>query len=186
MEDKITLNIKQLLRFFDEKNGDENKSKNVSGIVAFAGEDIGAGLFKHFLERNQIRKNYGNFNNIKEIKIYHNNSVTTGESKGHRLDRWIYVKQNTGVNVLFQTEIKCWTSHGYKMSELKINVDSEEKRRYGVNYWKTIKKAIINKEERIIKVFEEMKPKEITIETNKKPLPLLILWLVTFGGKKKK
>jgi len=58
----VTIHIENVIRFYDEQ--ERSNSNHVSSITGLVGEDLGAGLLKHFFEANN-----------RECVIY-NDSVT--------------------------------------------------------------------------------------------------------------
>ncbi|MHA1253766.1 MAG: hypothetical protein ACTSRP_27620, partial [Candidatus Helarchaeota archaeon] len=164
----IKINIKHLIEFFDEKPSDS--IKHATAITQLAGEDLNAGIFKHYLENEKQAK----------VEIYYDLSVTTGNLKGRRLDRWIGVfEQNK--KTLFQTEIKSWSSHAIGVKKiLKIDASKEEIEDYKITMWKgqwdekiklpyrdDVRKVIIP-----MRIPDEIKPKFSSNEQQ----PLVIYW----------
>ena len=100
----ISLNLLETLHFFDEVP--EDSKKLATGMVAIAGEDLGAGLFKHYLQNDGKQQ---------EVTI-HQLPVTLGTRKGSRLDRWIETD-----TTLYQAEIKNWSSHALRGKPLSCD-----------------------------------------------------------------
>ncbi len=95
---KIEFDIEKLIEFYDVK--DSNKVKPASSITAVIGEDLVAGLFKHFL----LSKN-----NNESVRIIE--KIKAAGKKGKMLDRWIVLASEDGKSILYQTEIKNWSAH---------------------------------------------------------------------------
>jgi hypothetical protein len=93
MCNKIKINIDAIINFYDSK--DSTNSKHASSISGVIGEDLGAGLIKHYFE---------NCLKVNECKIIDD----TPKTKGNWLDRWIIVEDT---KTIYQTEIKNWSSH---------------------------------------------------------------------------
>jgi hypothetical protein len=77
-----------ILEFYDTKP--ENSSGHATAINAVAGEDLGAGLMKHYLENVEGAKVTVRIN-IQDRP----EPVTQRTSKGSRLDRWMDVQWPT-------------------------------------------------------------------------------------------
>jgi len=97
MKTYITIKIKEIIKFYDEKENEN--SKHVSSITAIIGEDLGAGLIKHYFKKNKIESEI--------IDITPREKVNKGAGKW--LDRWIKVYDNE--TIYYQTEIKNWSSY---------------------------------------------------------------------------
>ncbi|MYB58626.1 MAG: hypothetical protein F4X51_19770 [Gemmatimonadetes bacterium] len=124
MSDKSSLiiNVKETIRFFDEKPC--YSSKQATSIVGVVGEDLAASCFQHYLESHQCAK----------VTIY-DNPVTTGKKKGPRLDRWIAVDWPDGRRIVFQTEIKNSSAHATEGKTLPVSATSEEVAVYKQKLW---------------------------------------------------
>jgi len=160
----MKIDIKETLDFFDGKHSHD--SGHASGVVGIIGEDLNANAFKHYMERKGAR-----------VEIL-NTPVTTGKVKGKRLDRWIYVKEGNEKEVLYQTEIKNWSSWAIGGTPLPINANSEEILKATRHYWKRQKDVDFVKGSHpngVTKVLVPMiLPKEyesVAVE------PLLIYWM---------
>ena len=114
--DMVTVDVTETLRFFDEIP--EWAVKQATAIVGLIGEDLNTACLQHYLESQGAA-----------VTVYPD-SVTTGKSKGPRLDRWIGVDGAFGENVLFQTEIKNWSAHAISGRKLRIDAPSHEIREY--------------------------------------------------------
>ena len=119
---RITIDRKELLRFFDEKpEGSKGQATSIVGVV---GEDLNAACFQHYLESRGA------------TVCVRNQSVTTGEQKGPRLDRWIDVTCSDESRIVFQTEIKNWSAHAIGGKTLSISASPSEVRDYKQARWK--------------------------------------------------
>lgn len=108
MGNEIRIDIIKLLKFYDEK---ENNKKPASSITGIIGEDLLAGLFKHYLD-----------NQSESVTILDKSIKSIGKS-GKMLDRWILQKKSNEI-VAFQTEIKNWSAHslgGESLPKLDVN-----------------------------------------------------------------
>ena len=118
----IVVDVKETLRFFDEKP--ESGCKQATSIVAVIGEDLAAGCFQKHLESKgatvcvQYRR---------EGDCFFPEPVTTGGQKGSkRLDRWIVVDCPDDGQTVFQTEIKNSSAWAIKGEPIKLNASTIE------------------------------------------------------------
>ena len=88
----VRINVRELLRFFDEKS--LPGKGHATGIVAMIGEDLNTACFQHYLESQGAT-----------VEVLPD-TVGLGGTKGPKLDRWILVTWNDESRTLFQTEIK--------------------------------------------------------------------------------
>ena len=105
---KIKINIKKLIEFYDVK--EDGITKPASSITGIIGEDLIAGLFKHYQEEYLKEK----------ISIQ---VLTNIPKKGKWLDRWI-IQIIDNCKIAYQTEIKNWSAHslgGVNFKELNLN-----------------------------------------------------------------
>lgn len=161
----VRVNIKRIIQFFDEKP--KNSWGHATSIVAVAGEDLGAGAFKHYIE------------NVKGARAnVLSYPVTTGFRKGKRLDRWIEVIWPNGEGSIFQAEIKSWSAHAIGGQALPLGSSTEEIRNFKIKKWQELwnDKDNIPNTELISKVLLPMK---IPIGINKlyNLESLLIYWV---------
>lgn len=107
--EEISIDIKELIKFYDQK--EENISKPASAITGLIGEDLIAGIFKHFLEEcDSTTRNV----------IIDDISIKAAGKNGKMLDRWIIQEKKDGTKIAYQTEIKNWSAHslgGYDLSD---------------------------------------------------------------------
>ena len=119
--DTLTVNVKELLKFFDEKHG--ASKGDATGIVALTGEDLNAACFQHYSESR------GDSATILP------GSVTTGKRKGPWLDRWLLVKPSKGRRFLYQAEIKNWSAAAIGGETLSVKVKPQELADYKQRRW---------------------------------------------------
>lgn len=120
--EKLRVNVRRLLEFFDEKT--KGSQGHATAIVSVAGEDLGAGLLKHCLERTRDAK----------VTVLRE-PVNTGKQKGPRLDRWVDVIWPDGSGQLFQVEIKNWSAHAIGGRTLDVEASPDEVSRYKIDRW---------------------------------------------------
>jgi hypothetical protein len=113
----VKIYIEELISFYDEKRPKEAK-KPASSITGIIGEDLIAGLFKHYIEQ-EDKKNG-------EAKI-----LSLNPKNGKWLDRWI-IKSNEHGKICYQTEIKNWSAHSFNgksfhdLSEIQVKEQATE------------------------------------------------------------
>ena len=95
----VTVQVEDLLRFFDEKP--DWSIKRATSVVGIAGEDLNAASFQHY-----VKSKGGSASVLREHDSTRPLRVTTGNRKGYWLDRWIRVKWPYESAYVFQTEIK--------------------------------------------------------------------------------
>ena len=161
--DTITINVEKVLQFFDEEP--EWSRGHATGVVGVIGEDLNTGCFGHYAESK------GATVSVKE------GPVTTGRSKGPRLDRWIVVDwpDNRGRTV-YQTEIKNWSAHAISGQVLPVRATSERVADYKQERWdlRWDSQSRALKLDMVAKVLVQMKrPDGVTEEEVR---PLLIFW----------
>jgi hypothetical protein len=158
----MKIDIKETLRFFDERHPEDRG--HASGVVGIIGEDLNAAAFKHYMKHQGF-----------EVEVM-DEPVTTGKQKGRRLDRWIYVKNNRK-EILYQTEIKNWSSWAIGGKVLPVNASDTEIARVTKHHWQRQGEEFVGGEHPngITKVLVKMNPPEryssVTVE------PLLIYWM---------
>ncbi len=97
----VTIDIVKLIEFYDQKDLQNKKpASSISGII---GEDLIAGLFKHYLENNSNENNG-------EVIIFEDSIKAFGKN-GKMLDRWILHHKKNEKKIAYQTEIKNWSVH---------------------------------------------------------------------------
>jgi hypothetical protein len=154
----VEIDIIELLKFYDEKI--QTSVHHATAINAVAGEDLGAGLITHYLNRENF-----------SAKVLPD-PCTQKTKKGYRLDRWILAKINNE-KIYYQTEIKNWSAHAIGGKILKINATQDEVSEYKIKRWNKSWDGKILTEKAARKVLTPMKP----IEENSKVEPLICFWM---------
>jgi hypothetical protein len=128
-KNKLRLNIREVLGFFDEVPGASRG--HATAIVSVIGEDLGTSLLQKCLSERD-----GATTKV----IMKNNGVpltpTLGTGSGDRLDRWLLedVPQN-GKRRLYQVEIKNWSAHAIGGKVLPLAAESKVLEDYRRNRW---------------------------------------------------
>ena len=161
--DTLTINVEEVLRFFDEKP--KWSRGHATGVVGVVGEDLNAACFRHYAESQGAKVC------VKEC------SVTPGTSKGPRLDRWIVVDwlDNRG-RIVYQTEIKNWSAHAIGGRVLCVGATPEQVANYKQVGWdrEWDSQNRVLKRDMVAKVLVQMKrPDGVRV---KEVRPLLIFW----------
>ena len=152
-----------LLRFFDEKP--EESLTHAASIIAVVGEDLNTACFLHYLD------------GIGAKGTVFNQSVTTGNRTGPRLDRWINVRWPDNSRIVFQTEIKSWSAHAYGGKVLAVDASAHTTAEYRQQLWDRRwdnKSRMLRDGGRTLKVLVRMKPPEGVDARDVRPL--LIFW----------
>jgi hypothetical protein len=157
---KLKIDRLALLQFYDVVVPDENKG-HASAINGIAGEELGAGLLKHYFENSENSK-----------ATIRSEKCNTGQNIGHRLDSWIEVDRSEG-KILYQVEIKNWSAHSYKGKNLPLNSTESYLKERRLEAWGQHWDAKTNTlYEGTRKVLTKMKaPIECIVE------PLLCMWI---------
>ncbi len=154
----IQIDIIEILKFYDEKI--QTSLHHSTAVNAVAGEDLGAGLFAHYLKQKNI------------IANILPNACTQKTKSGVRLDRWILAIEN-GKKVYYQTEIKNWSAHAIGGKVLKINATEKEVSDYKIKQWNNSWDGKILTALTARKVLTPMSP----IEDKTKVEPLICFWV---------
>ena len=158
----VTINVEEILRFFDEKP--EWAIGHVAGVAGVVGEDLNVSCFQRYIESNGAKV------------TVRTDPVTTGRRKGPRLDRWIVVDWPDGRRTVFQTEIKNWSSHSFGGKTLPVRATPEKVTEYKQPRWQMMwdsqRRTLTFSE--VAKVLVPMKPPP-DLE-GEDILPLLIFW----------
>ena len=93
---KITINIKELLSFYDENR---EMGRHSNAIKTLAGEELGFGLLMEYFRRIGVT-----------AKLLER-PCTSGSPKGPRLDGWIEAAGEYSTTY-YQVEVKSWSIHG--------------------------------------------------------------------------
>ena len=161
----MKINIKQILHLFDEKAGNNELKGHATSVTGFLGEDLNAAVFVH----------YGKSMGAK-VKLLPNN-VTTGKQKGPRLDRWIFWQKNE--SILYQTEIKSWSSWAIGSKPLLLMAKDDEIARAAEKDWERELKEDYNKKNTHGRVSKVLKKMIVPEDFRKKKIePLVIHWRV--------
>jgi hypothetical protein len=154
----ITLNIRQILQFFDE---DKEATKHSNAIKTIIGEELMLALLLEYFKQEEI---YASI--IAQ-------PCTTGKKKGYRLDAWVKVQEPMSSNPFFyQVEVKSWSAHG--IGRQSTFIDSkwtdfcEYKRKIWGHYWKNGRFGT----DEVNKVLTPMNPPESSATVK----PLACLW----------
>jgi hypothetical protein len=160
----LKIDVANLITFFDE--APLSSRGHATAIASIVGEDLGAGIFKYFLESND--------NSKVTILI---ERPTSGKKKSNRLDKWIEVVNQDGSGCYYQAEIKGWSAHAIHGEVLPIAATRAQERLHKIKQWETIWNKEINrpKWDSVEKVLAQMRnPAGFNV---KYPLyPLLIFW----------
>ena len=166
----LTVDIRGLLNFFDEKP--DWAVGHATGIVGIVGEDLNTACLQHYL------KSQGG----QAVVLCNPDTdrpwpVTTGHTKGPRLDRWIRVERPDRSTTVFQTEIKSWSSHGFGGIRLPLSASPEEVSVHRQARWDSLWDSgnqRLKEDPHTVKVLVPMKPPEGV--DPKSVRPLLIFW----------
>ena len=161
-ESLVTIDIEEVLRFFDEKP--EWSRGHATGVVGVIGEDLNAACFRHYAESKGAKV------------VVRPEPVTTGNSKGPRLDRWIVVDWPCRSRTVFQSEIKNWSAHAISGKTLAVGATPDKVADYKQERWnlRWDSQSRALKLDMIAKVLVPMKPPTGLEEGPKRPL--LIFW----------
>src|SRR5215211_2100280 len=121
----MLINRRQLIQFYDMIT--ETSRGHANAISTVAGEDLGAGLLKHCLEKGD-----GVCVNLLP------GTPTQGTRTGGRLDRWLSVKRPSG-ECLLQAEVKNCCAHSLGGRSLHPDCSEEEMRVFRLAQWQIIR-----------------------------------------------
>lgn len=116
----MKINIEETLEFFDGRH--EKDRGHASAVVGVLGEDLNAAAFAHYMTSR------GADVNVLDVP------VTTGNKKGHWLDRWIDIRHEE-THALYQTEIKNWSSWAIGGRQLSVTASIEEVQKVAQHHW---------------------------------------------------
>ena len=171
----LTVDIEGLLNFFDEKP--DWAVGHATGIVGIAGEDLNTACLQHYLKCRG-----GSATVLRNSITGRPFPVTTGHTKGPRLDRWIQVTWPNRSTTVFQTEIKSWFSHGFGGIRLPLSATPKEVNVHRQSRWDSLwgsRTRGLN-HPRTLNVLVPMKPPEGVDPENVRPL--LIFWVAVGPG----
>ena len=135
--DILTVNVKELLKFFDEKP--DWSIGHATGIVAVTGEDLSAACFQHYAAKSRRERITVVPKVDKSGKETGPHPVTTGNAKGPRLDRWMEVTPQQEREFLYQAEIKSWSAHAIGGEKIAVSATPQEfadhKRKRWERHW---------------------------------------------------
>lgn len=161
---KVTINVRETLRFFDEKP--EWSTKHATSVVSVIGEDLNKACFQRYME------SQGASSHVLP------DPVTTGRKRGPWLDRWIVVDWPDGGKTVFQTEIKSWSAHAIGGRSLSVDATPEEvaelKQRNWGGLWNSEYRTLNHSS--TAKVLAPMKLPDHLEEYSQDVRPLLIFW----------
>ena len=163
----MKLIIRDLLEYFDIKEATEYG--DATATISIVGEDLGAGLFKHYIE-NQ---------NANSVNVYSPNDAipTEGKRTGKHLDRWILV-ENGNERTLYQTEIKSWCSRAIGGMTIPVEIANEDLATKMQRNWnshiKLLNDSNINGLNKVL--LEMPTDKKLKIEGKYNKEPLIIFW----------
>ncbi|MFN3491093.1 MAG: hypothetical protein ACK40V_02640 [Anaerolineales bacterium] len=159
----IQVDIIRTLEFYDEKIS--SSLHHATAINAIAGEDIGAGLFLHYLKQKNI---------VGEILPY---LCTQGTTSGVRLDKWICATKN-GKKIYYQTEIKNWSAHAFGGKRLMINASQNEISRHKIERWNKFwdGKTLTDPQARKVLTLMKLPEKVRRLSENLTIEPLICFW----------
>ena len=127
----LTADIKGLLNFFDEKP--DWAVGHATGVVGMVGEDLNTACFQHYL-----KSKGGQAVVLRNPDTGRPLPVTTGHTKGPRLDRWIRVEWPDRSATVFQAEIKSWSAHGFGGVRFPLSGSLPEVRKRKREQWDSL------------------------------------------------
>ena len=171
----LTADINGILNFFDDKP--DWAVGHATGIVGVVGEDLNTACLQHYL------KSLGG-----QAVVLRNPDtgrpwpVTTGHTRGPRLDRWIEVEWSDRSTTVFQCETKNWSAHGFGGIRLPLSASPEEVNVHRQARWDSLwdSGSRLLKHSRTVKVLVPMKPPEHVDPESVRPL--LIFWEALGSG----
>ncbi|OGF66497.1 hypothetical protein A3I27_00695 [Candidatus Giovannonibacteria bacterium RIFCSPLOWO2_02_FULL_43_11b] len=160
----MKLNIKELLSYFDLRESTSNG--DTTATIAVVGEDLGAGLFKHYCE----------YERRSSVKIF-DAIPTTMQRVGRQLDRWILEKIGNK-EILYQAEIKNWCARAIGGIDIPLVVPDKTLAALAKRNWDRDTNKITSREANgLNKVFINMTNDTLlNIQNSYQKEPLLIFW----------
>ena len=124
----LTLNVKDVLSFFDHISSTSNG--HVSAVVGVVGEDLGISLLQRCL-----RDQRGIISRV-ITKSGMPTTPTNGTGRGHRLDRWLLADASGDQKrTLYQVEVKNWSATAIGGKELRVDADESVVRSFRKERW---------------------------------------------------
>ena len=152
-----SINLKQLIEFFDEKV--PSSIGHATALCSVLGEDIGVFLIQHYFEK----ENY-------KVNVY-DAPCTQGTKKGERLDKWISIEKDNK-RILYQVEIKNWSAHAIGGKTIALDADENSLKKHRNDRWQNQFKNKMPNKKSTNKVLLKMKPPEPNYEVK----PMLCFW----------
>lgn len=155
------LYLEELIKFYDTKVQDSLRM--ATAVNSVIGEDFAVALMVHYFESSGA-----------EVETFAPCKGRT--NRGVRLDRWIHVSNLPHSELLFQTEIKNWSSHSLGGVVIPHTIETEKLKVLRIRNWNTRidNKTNIPREAQASKVLTQMVPPEEYRETE--IYPLLCFW----------
>jgi hypothetical protein len=169
-DDYLTVDIEQLIHFFDVDAGAQKDSSSIKGVI---GEEFAFACMKRYFE------DIGSCATVLTDRAGERISCTTGGRAGHQLDGWLKV-ENFSQTVFYQVEIKSWSFHGIGSKNRKmpihdsIDIALAKKKAIFDHYYDSVEEKF--KQSGVNKVLLKMKPPKKFQNFISKPQPLLCLW----------
>ena len=151
----MKFHIPTLLEVLD--NPVSGKTKHLTSVIGVIGEDLCAGIYKHYRDN--------------KVEILQEN-VTEGKKKGKWLDRWIVDDAN---KFLYQTEIKNWAGAAIGGYRLEHKASHEELEKVATRRYGNIHNDLINDVMYIAKVRRAMR--KPVVYQDYTVTPLLLFWM---------
>lgn len=145
----IQVHRRALLEFFDALP--PSSRGHATAVCSVAGEDLGIGLLKHYLERREG----ATVTNI-------GGPVTARTGRGPYLDAWVRV-QWADHRALFQVEVKNWSAHAIGGRKLRLDASPETLAAFKVERWRRVwddevQDFVAARQKDLGKVFQPMSP----------------------------
>ena len=160
----MRVSCKELVRFFDEKTGDNGRDS--SAINGVAGEDLGLALLQHYFSQQDCA--------VEQLA-----KPVRNAGGGTWLDGWLKV---TGKNegFLYQVEIKNWTAHSKNGRPAPLNAAQDDLRKIARKHWN----SIWDEQSRHFKAKEARKclEKKTSPEADLETRPIICFWWPVSAG----
>ena len=127
----LNADIEGLLKFVGEKPA--WSVGHATGIVAIVGEDLNTACFQHYMKcKGGSAPVLGHSDTGKPFP------VTTGHTKGPRLNRWIRAQWPDRPTAVFQAEIKGWSAHAFGGVPYPLSAFPEEAKERMQGQWDSL------------------------------------------------